>query len=133
MSDIICVEDNPDFTFFLSRAFANLPYKPDVRIYADGESALENLMKIKESEIPKMIMLDINLPGMSGFDILKKIKEFNPLKEVVVVMLSTSNYPVEINKAYSLGANAYLVKPNSVKTLKSMVASACAFWSIDKK
>ncbi len=127
--DILCVEDNEDYCFFLGRALKNSSISMKYEIIKEGDKAVEVLQEKSEEYIkPKMIFLDINLHGMDGLEILKSIKESNRLKYIPVIMLSTSDNPKDISQAFSLGANAYVSKPSSFNKLKDFVEECCNFW-----
>ncbi|MBL3657149.1 response regulator [Fulvivirga sediminis] len=124
--DIVCVEDNEDFTFFLSKALKNQE-NIEYGIYglaADALMALSNM----EVSLPKMILLDIDLPDKDGFSFLRELRDSNVLKHIPVVMLSSSENPRDIQKACQLGANAYVTKPGGFSQIKVLVQDICDFW-----
>ena len=87
----------------------------------DGEEAFEKLNS-KKYDDPSLIFLDINLPGISGWDILTKIKASEELKHIPVVMYSTSSHKRENDIAIDLGAICLITKPNDFKRLKEILA-----------
>lgn len=87
----------------------------------DGVQLMEILSSIKDP-IPEILFLDINMPGKGGFECLEEIrKQEGSLKEINIIILSTSNDPQDIEKAIELGATFYAVKPNQFDALKSFV------------
>ncbi len=87
----------------------------------DGIQLMEILSTIKDP-IPEILFLDINMPGKGGFECLEEIrKQEGSLKEINIIILSTSNDPQDIEKALELGATFYAVKPNRFDVLKSFV------------
>lgn len=87
----------------------------------DGVQLMEILSTIKDP-IPEILFLDINMPGKSGFECLEEIrKQEGSLREINIIILSTSNEPQDIEKALELGATFYAVKPNRFEVLKSFV------------
>lgn len=90
----------------------------------DGLQLMDILRTIKDP-IPEILFLDINMPGKSGFECLEEIrKKEGSLKEVNIIILSTSNDPEDIEKALELGATFYAVKPDRFDVLKSFVKEA---------
>ena len=89
----------------------------------NGKEAIEALARLKEngSTIPDLILLDINLPDISGIDLLTKLKRDNKLSRIPVVMLTGSNVDDDIQKSYDLGASTYLVKPISKDALMLVI------------
>ncbi|MFC0776954.1 response regulator [Flavobacterium sp. HJSW_4] len=118
---ILIVDDDQDDRDFLIDAL--LEIDPDIVIneLADGISLMNSLLENSE-KIPDIIFLDINMPGKSGLQCLKEIKMHNGnLKNVRVIMLSTSSDPSDIETAHELGASYYAVKPNSLGTMRSFL------------
>ena len=124
--NILYVEDNKDQITFFSRVVTKMG---DYNFLAseDGLSAIEILEKNKEFE-PEMILLDINLPGMNGFEILQYVRTKTAYKNIPVVMFTSSDNEGDIKKSYDYGANAYLVKPESLQTLKEVLQDTFNFW-----
>ena len=75
-----------------------------------------------------MILLDINLPGMNGFEILQHLRTKTQYKHVPVIMFTSSDDKSDIEKSYEYGANAYLIKPDSLGTLKEVLEDTFNFW-----
>ncbi|MFB9080103.1 response regulator [Flavobacterium procerum] len=112
------MDDDQDDRDFLADAL--LAVNPDaaVKQLEDGMYLMENLQGNKE-ELPDLIFLDINMPGKSGLECLREIKmQDGNLKNVKVIMLSTSSDPSDIESAQELGASFYAVKPNSFQVMR---------------
>jgi CheY-like chemotaxis protein len=78
---------------------------------------------------PCVILLDIKLPRRSGFEVLEWIRsQESTLKRVPVIMLTSSNHHIDVNKAYELGVNSYLVKPSNSSELEQLVSTFRAYW-----
>jgi CheY-like chemotaxis protein len=124
--NILYVEDNKDAIVFFNRIVNKLG---DYQFKAteDGPSAIKFLEEEKDFE-PEMILLDINLPGMNGFEILQHLRTKTPYKHVPVIMFTSSDDHNDIKKSYEYGANAYLVKPNSLKSLREVLSDTFNFW-----
>ena len=124
--NILYVEDNPDSITFFNRVVNKLgDYKFET--HEDGSSALEFLEKKPDFQ-PEMILLDINLPGMNGFEILQHLRTKTQYKHVPVIMFTSSDDKSDIEKSYEYGANAYLINPDSLGTLKEVLEDTFNFW-----
>ena len=114
-------DDSDDREFF---ADALLEIKPDVILKQahDGMHLMDNLLALSGPELPEFIFLDINMPRKSGLECLAEIRNSEGiLKEVSIVMLSTSSDPENIKRALELGATFYAVKPSCFERLKSLL------------
>src|SRR3989338_3387369 len=103
MAKIFLVEDNPDHAMLISRGLEESDL--EVVHYQDGPSVLDFFKKgPTEEELPAFVLLDLKLPGMDGFEILRAIRLQPKYQLIPVVMLTTSKHRREINQAYELGA-----------------------------
>lgn len=133
---VIYVEDEPDDAFFMQRAFAQCAPDVELKILTDGQQAirffLEEIEPRQRQEFnPALVLLDLNLPGRSGLDVLKEIRNKPLLRQLPVIMYTSSNLTVDIAEAYRRGCTAYLVKPHSPERLRSVVAAMSEFWIRD--
>ena len=127
--DIFYVEDDPDFAFIMQYAVKEVRDDLTVSIVEDGNSAILELLRYAdEKHRPKLILLDLNLPGISGLDVLKKIKEIPFFKYVPVILFSTSDDLSDVKSSLEIGANAFLTKPNGYNNLLICVQSLYDFW-----
>lgn len=128
--DILYVEDNPDHILFVTRALKKINENINVIAVENGRDALSMLQMYNEGErvLPKLILLDLNMPGLSGLDILKEIKAHEDLKLIPITMFSTSDSDEDVKRSASLGANAYVVKPNGYQKLVESLTQICGFW-----
>jgi CheY-like chemotaxis protein len=126
--DILVVEDNPGDIWLLEEAFSHLRH--DVLCITKGYEMLDILSQIRHREIvpPALVLLDLNLPEIDGFDILKKIKSTDGLRSIPVVIFSGSTNEEDIVRAYELGASAYLPKPTDVDEHLSTLEELSEFW-----
>lgn len=128
-ADILYVEDDLDFSEIVEQAFSQVDNNTQLTILEDGASALSTLNNFAESkDKPKLILLDMNLPGISGLDVLKRIKENNALRCIPVVMFSTSDNPKDVRTSLENGANAYVSKPLGYLNLVNCLKSMHSFW-----
>jgi len=93
----------------------------DLITAASGKEALTILQGLGRADLPQLILLDINLPDISGIDFLRRIKDDKDLHEIPVVILTMSNEDQDIQKSYDLGASSYLVKPISNEALMLVI------------
>lgn len=127
--DIFYVEDDVDFAFIMQHAIQEVNDNLSMKIIDNGTDALETLQQFGVNKIkPGLIMLDMNLPGMSGLDLLKRIKEIPFLKHVPVIFFTTSDNPKDVQSTAEFGANAYLTKPAGYLNLISCLRSLHDFW-----
>lgn len=109
---IMLVEDNPDDVAFTKRVLRYNRLDRNLVLAADGKEALAALERLAEEEkLPDLILLDINLPDISGIDLLTRIKQNPRFRHIPVVILTGSNVDGDIQRSYDLGASTYLVKP----------------------
>jgi CheY-like chemotaxis protein len=100
----------------------------------DGDDALDFLNRVGEyknhedTPYPDLIILDLNLPGTDGREVLATIKQSKALKQIPVVVFSTSSNPKDIEACYQSGANSYLLKPMNINELKESVRMMLDYW-----
>ncbi len=116
MKKILIVDDEPNIVMSLEYAFKKNNY--DVFIARDGQEALD----ILKTNFPDVIILDVMMPLVDGFATLEQIKKDQKLKHTKVMFLSAKNKESDIEKGLSLGADAYLTKPFSIKKVVDKVA-----------
>lgn len=128
--DILYIEDNEDFIDVVERAMVQIDGgKTTMRIIEDGSLALTALDKLVENRVkPRLILIDLNLPGLSGLDLLRKIKEIQALRYVPTVIFSTSDNPKDVRTSLEFGANAYVTKPLGYANLVKCLSTMQEFW-----
>lgn len=131
---ILLVEDNEDDVFFMKRAIKSAAIENAVQVVNDGQQAIDYLdgnEKFSDRAIfplPVLVLLDLKLPHKSGHEVLSWIREQPEFETLVVIVLTTSREVSDIEKAYRLGANAYLVKPPGAPELIEIVSALKQFW-----
>jgi len=134
ISSILFVEDNPAHRLLL-RESLKTEQRARAQFVADGEEALDFLFRQGEyasspSEVaPDIVFLDLRLPGIDGFEVLSEIRGADHLSQTPVIILTTSESEDDRKRALASGANAYLVKPWDIKTLKEEINSAISKWT----
>ncbi|MGC4072814.1 MAG: response regulator [Nibricoccus sp.] len=127
------VEDSDEDFSALERILGKHPAMPPVELQrcVRGEEALARLengsVGDRKSE-PSLIVLDLNLPGVDGRTVLKRVREHAAWKHVPVVIFSTANHPAIISWCYENGANAYHVKEMNYASFKRSVEMLAAYW-----
>ena len=110
--DILLVEDNPADIRLIKEALKNEATENELHAVINGADALNYLIEQSESEhYPDIIILDLNLPKMNGFEFLKKIKNNEKLCKIPIVVFTTSSSEEDELKCYDMGANSYITKP----------------------
>jgi CheY-like chemotaxis protein len=131
---ILHVEDDPNDVLLIARAFRKAETAAQLQVVNDGEQAVQYLggtnsfSKREQFPLPSLVLLDLKLPRKSGIEVLEWIRSQPGLKRIPVVMLTSSRQSVDINRAYDLGANAYLVKPVNFDALVEMMKTLDSFW-----
>ena len=127
---ILVVDDSEADVKPLLLAFAQVRIENPVHVCHDGEAALEYLASTDfVRPLPRLILLGTNLSGMSGFDVLTRIKEHPTWRHITTIMFCASSTRKEdAKRADQLGADGFLTKPKTVKELRAMVQSFPAKW-----
>lgn len=126
---ILLVEDNPDDIALTSRALKQNNIQNELRIASDGEEALRYLLPEQGVATPPvLILLDLNLPKLSGLDVLRRIRSDARTRFVPVVVLTTSNEERDIVESYQLGANSYVRKPVVFETFLDAIKLLGLYW-----
>jgi CheY-like chemotaxis protein len=127
------VEDDPDDRLFLEIALARAGLKLPIQFFTDGVEAIEYLEESRlrsdqtDHPFPTMLLLDLKLPRRDGFEVLRWIKSQPGLRRMVVVVFTSSDLPKDVNLAYELGANSYLVK-NNFEDLPRLLMEIDHYW-----
>lgn len=128
-ADILYIEDNEDYIEFVKNAFRKIDQTLSFHVIMDGTEALRLFeQNLSPRSLPRLILLDINLPGCDGLELLKRLRKRNATKYIPVVMFSTSEHPDDMIQALDAGANAYLVKPVGLSSLTETLQSVINFW-----
>lgn len=131
---ILLVEDNEDDAFFMKRALRDAGIDNPVRLVEDGQQAIDYLSGTgafanrEENPLPMIVFLDLNLPYKTGHEVLEWIRRQPQFTKLVVIVLTSSNEPVDLNRAYKNGANSYVVKPPTPEQLTDLAKSFELWW-----
>jgi CheY-like chemotaxis protein len=131
---IFVVEDNPTDVMLIRRAFARAGIGNPLQFVSDGDAAVRYLAgegayaDRAAFPLPAVMLLDLKLPRRSGLEILQWVRADPRLRRLPVVVLTSSNQSPDINRAYDLGANSYLVKPVEFDDLEKMIGTIHVYW-----
>lgn len=126
---ILLVEDNPLDARATVRAARRLHVDDQVEVVTDGQAALERLRERRAKREPiGLVLLDLNLPGKDGHDVLAEIRADAALQTTPVVILTSSLERTDVDGAYRRGANAYVAKPTGLDEWERAMATIRDFW-----
>ena len=128
---ILLVEDNEGDIFLITEALENSKFIKKISIAKDGEQAIDFLEKkgqFENVEMPDLILLDVNLPKKNGHEVLEYVKQTFKLKQIPVIMLTTSSAEKDIFLSYKNHANCFITKPVDIDGLLKVVYSIENFW-----
>ena len=128
---ILLVDDSPDDIMIAKRAFKECAIRNKVYVTYDGDEAIQFLRKEgKYKGVPTsgLVILDLNMPKVDGFEVLKTIKGDDKLKSIPIIVLTSSSRPEDIERAYQLGCNSFIVKPVSFEDFVEAVMEIKRYW-----
>lgn len=131
---LLIVEDSNEDFEALQRFLRRSPMSIPIRRCVNGDQALAFLYRTgsyvdrESAPRPGLIVLDLNLPGTDGREVLRRIKEDDNLKTIPVVVFTTSNNPKDIEECYQYGVNSYIVKPIDFAQLKRDIQTLVDYW-----
>jgi CheY-like chemotaxis protein len=132
---ILLAEDDPNDTLLIKRAFQKASLGDVLKTVADGEQAIEYLRGTNAYSdrahypLPFLVLLDLKMPCTDGFEVLQWIRSQPDFKRLLVVVLTSSNLQADVDRAYELGANSYLVKPVEFSQMVNMIQRFEAYWA----
>lgn len=124
---VLLVDDNPTDRILAIEAFADYEPTVELTVCSSGGEALE-YMHQHEGRLPDVLLLDINMPIMTGLELLKHMKQEPLLAHIPVVMLTTSGAIDDVRQAYRLQASSYLVKASSFSNFLAQIESFITYW-----
>jgi CheY-like chemotaxis protein len=132
--DVLLVEDNPDDAEFTLRALRKAHVALNVVRVEDGVAALEFVFGTGAqsaragARLPRLMLLDLNLPKLDGFGVLRRLKSDVRGRLLPVIVLTSSDSPGDVREAYRLGANSYIVKPAEYTALVAKLGDLVRYW-----
>lgn len=135
---VLLVEDDLNDIFLVKRAFKRARLQSPLQVVTDGQEAIHYLRGVgkyadrETHPLPTLIVMDIKMPRKTGFEVLEWVKgQGRPLRRIPVVIVSSSDNPSDINQAYELGANAYMVKPMNYREVEHLFQSITHYWGLE--
>jgi CheY-like chemotaxis protein len=131
---VLVAEDDVDDIAFLKRAFVKEGINVPLYFVRDGQEAIDYLSgedpfaNRAEHPMPTLMLLDMKMPRLNGFDVIKWIRDQKVLRRLPVLVLSSSDLDKDVNRAYDLGANSYLRKPSKLEELGRMARDLETYW-----
>ena len=129
--EVLLVEDNPADARITLEAMKEAGVCDQITVLQEGDETLQFLRRqgrFAKASLPDLILLDLNLPGKDGREILAEIKKDPDLKQIPVIVLTTSQAEQDVATAYELHANCYIVKPLSYERILEAMKSVGEFW-----
>lgn len=127
--NILLIEDNEGDILLTTEAFEDSKIINIIRVIKDGKAAIDFFDNLKgKDEVPELILLDINLPKISGQEVLKYLKSSDKYKQIPVIMLTTSSSEKDILQSYKNYVNCYITKPIEVGSFIDAVSKIEDFW-----
>ena len=135
LKPILLVEDNPHDLELTLVALERSQLANEVIVLRDGAEALDYLFKRGDYDgraegNPAVMLLDLKLPRVDGLEVLKAVRDDDALRSIPIVMLTSSREEPDLNRAYELGVNAYVVKPVEFKEFVSAISDLGIFWAV---
>lgn len=133
MNTLLLVEDEENDVFLFKRAMQKSGVHLNVQVASDGHQAIQYLSGAgpfadrSQYPLPDLVLLDLNLPRVKGLEVLRWIRSQSRLR-VVVVILTSSQSEDDLDQAYALGANSFLVKPADTSRLTTMLQALYTYW-----
>lgn len=134
MPPLLVVEDSNEDFEALQRLLGRSSLSISIQRCVNGEQALAFLYRTgayedrQRSPRPGLIVLDLNLPGTDGREVLRRIKQDRTLKKIPIVIFTTSNNPQDIEDCYQYGVNSYIIKPINFAQLKRDIQAIVDYW-----
>jgi len=128
---ILLVEDNPADARLVVEALKDIDWPIELSIVEDGDQALEYLNSrgaFVGAATPDLVLLDLNLPGIDGFEVLEAAKADSALRHIPILVMSTSASDDDVRQCYGLQANGYISKPVGVQSVRKALQATFDFW-----
>lgn len=132
--NILLAKDSEDYALLLQRAIETANIDANLQIVRDGQEAIDYLAGAEpyadrtRHPFPKLVLLDLKMPRMDGFEVLSAVRQKLGFTRLPVIVLTHSDNPADIKRAYELGATSYFQKPDSLEGLDEMIHVLHAYW-----
>jgi CheY-like chemotaxis protein len=130
---ILLVDDSTSDALIIERALREEQFDHRLTVLQDGRAALDYLLRLKDPDTPvelepDVVLLDLNLPGLDGCQVLAAIKGDAQLRSIPVVILTTSDREEDVHQTYAAGANTFIRKPDEYPRYRELVATLRRYW-----
>jgi CheY-like chemotaxis protein len=131
---VLLAEDDPNDVYFLQYAFQEAGINNPLKTVADGQEAIDYLSGTarfsdrNQFPFPGLVILDLKMPHKTGIDVLQWLLTEDELRCVPTIMLSSSAHPLDVEEAYRLGVNAFVVKPSGISQRAELARMIKSFW-----
>jgi CheY-like chemotaxis protein len=132
---ILLVDDDSNDIKLIERAFSKAGVTRRLTVLKDGQEALDYLAGTgpfanrTQAQLPNTMLLDLKMPRVNGFEVIKWTKNDPRFRRLPIAVFSSSDEPNDVNRAYDLGANCYMIKPTSLPELQDAIAGFVKFWT----
>ena len=126
---VYLVEDDDAHAELVTYAIEAVGKPLDIQRFRDGEEAWSHLTQSPSAALPALMLFDINMPRLGGIDLLKRVKSDDKLRQIPVVILTTSSSQHDRQEAFTACTNSYLVKPMSFELLAQMMRCTIEYWT----
>ncbi len=129
---VLIAEDDPDDRLLIAEAFAESDFDHRTEFVGNGEELLQYLElagSTPDRPVPRLILLDLNMPKMDGRQALQRLKANPEMRRIPVVVFTTSDVEQDIDDTYDLGVSSYITKPSTFEGLKDVVRALDIYWS----
>jgi CheY-like chemotaxis protein len=136
---ILVVEDNPQEVILLQRAFKNTRMDIAVHFVVNGEEAIDYLSGVEQFRDrvrfpePDLVIMDLKMPRKGGFEVLEWFRNLQEGALIPVIVLTASNREADVQRAYTLGASSYFIKPTGFDEFRDMVKIFYTYWSLARR
>lgn len=134
LEHILLAKDNEDYALLFQRALKTARIQANLLIVRDGKEAVDYLAGAEpyadrtKHPFPRLVLLDLKMPRMDGFEVLSAVRQRLGFTRLPVIVLTHSDNPADIRRAYELGATSYFQKPDSLEGLDEMIHVLHAYW-----
>ncbi|TXS55541.1 response regulator [Streptomyces sp. t39] len=125
-SRVLVVEDSPEDTEAIQRALRQTHPELHTEFTSHGNGLVDLLLK--QDELPGLVFLDLNMPGVSGHAVLAALRARPELRDVTVVVFTSSTAPAEVDACYAAGADSYVYKPVNFALFRTVLKGAVDYW-----
>ena len=130
---VLLIDDDDNDVLFLQNAWKKAAIPNALTVVTDGQHAIDYLDGLRKlqpqaAQMPSLVLLDLNLPLVTGFEVLQWIRRHSEFQTLVIVILTASSSERDVRRAYLLGANSYIIKPSNPEQLRELTGLLASYW-----